>query len=195
MGRDRAARPEAKPDRLFVAVEIPDEMKDVVDEAFRPWRDVFPRARWVPPENRHVTVAFLGRTWPRLRDWVPARLEEAARSSAPFAVSLTGVGSFPSKRKGRVLWAGLDDDGKLGELATLVDDALAEEFPPESRPFHAHLTVARSDPPLDLPEDYASTELRTAPWEVDEIVLFRSHVRRPAPVYEPIGRFVLGGSG
>lgn len=196
MGEDRAARPEAKPDRLFVAVEVPDEARAIVDEAFRPWRDVFPRGRWVPVENWHVTVKFLGRTWPRLRDWVPARLAEAAEASAPFAVSLAGVGSFPSRRKGRVLWAGLDDgDGRLGELATVIEDALAEEFPPETRPFHGHLTVARSDPPLELPEDYAATVLRTAPWEVDRIVLFRSHLRRPAPVYEPIGRFELKGGG
>ena len=191
MGRDRAARPEAKPERLFVAVEIPDVVKAAVDEAFRPWREAFPKARWVPLENWHVTVKFLGRTWPRLRDWVPARLAQTASASAPFAASLAGVGSLPARRRGRVLWAGLEDGGGLGELAARVEDARAEEFPPETRPFHAHLTVARSDPPLELPEGYAATELRTEPWEVDELVLFRSHVRRPAPVYEPIGRFEL----
>lgn len=195
MGRDRTARPEAKPDRLFVGIEVPRDAKASVEEAFRPWRDAFPKARWVPAENWHVTVKFLGRTWPRLRDWVPVRIAAAARGASPFAASLVGVGSFPSRRRGRVLWVGLDDDGKLAELAARVDDALAEEFAVEARPFHAHLTVARSDPPLDLPEGYGATPLRTDAWEVDELVLFRSHLRRPAPVYERVARFVLGKPG
>ncbi|HET9671788.1 MAG TPA: RNA 2',3'-cyclic phosphodiesterase [Actinomycetota bacterium] len=189
MGRDRADRPEATPDRLFLAIEIPGTAKAAVEEAFGPWREAFPKARWVPAENWHVTVKFLGRTWPRLRDWVPGRVASAAGSARPFAVSLQGVGSFPSRRKGRVLWAGLDDGGRLGQLAAAVDGALLEEFPVETRPFHAHLTVARSDPPVDLPEGYAETELRTSAWEVDALVLFRSHLRRPAPVYEPLARF------
>jgi 2'-5' RNA ligase len=194
MGRDRTARPETKPDRLFVAIEVPEAVKDAVEEAFRPWREAFPKARWVPPVNRHVTVKFLGRTWPRLRDWVPARLEEAVASSPPFSVAVRGVGSFPSRRKGRVLWAGLDDDERLGELAGRIDTALTEEFAAESRAFHAHLTVARSDPPIDLPDGYHLTELATPRWTVREVVLFRSHLRRPAPVYEAVARFGLGGA-
>lgn len=195
MGRDRAARPEAKPDRLFVAVEIPAGAKALVEDAFRPWREAFPEARWVPPQNWHVTVKFLGRTWPRLRDWVPERVGAAARGAAPFPAALEGVGSFPSPRRGRVLWAGLDDGGKLGEVASLLDDELVGEFAPEQRAFHAHLTVARSDPPLTVPEDFASTPLRSDPWMVDELVLFSSHLRRPAPVYEPVARFPFGAAG
>jgi 2'-5' RNA ligase len=192
MGRDRATRPDAKPDRLFVAIEVPEDAKQAVEEAFAPWREAFPRARWAPRENWHVTLKFLGRTWPRLHAWVPERIEEAARSTPPFAVSLRGVGSFPSRRRGRVLWAGLDDDGAIADLAGQIDRSLAEEFRIEARPFHAHLTVARSDPPIALPEAYGSTELATGGWTVDEVVLFRSHLRRPAPIYEPIARFGLG---
>src|ERR671925_854621 len=192
MGRDRTARPEAKPDRLFVAIEIPEDAKTVVEEAFEPWREAFPRARWVPQENWHVTVKFLGRTWPRLRDWVPSRIGEAAGSIRPFEAAMRGVGSFPSRRRGRVLWAGLDDGGALSGVAAGVDAALADEFPAEARPFHAHLTVARSDPPIPLPDGFASTRLASPAWTVDALVLFRSHLRRPAPVYEPIDRFELG---
>jgi 2'-5' RNA ligase len=192
MARDRAARPEAKPLRLFVAVEIPDPVKDAVEEAFAPWRDAFPKARWAPRENWHVTLKFLGRTWPRLVDWVPEQTEAAARAEAPFAVRISGVGSFPSARTGRVLWAGFDDEAAVVKLAAAVEGALVEEFPAEKRPFHPHLTVARSDPPVKLPSTFAATPLLTQEWEVDNVVLFRSHLRRPAPLYEPLGRFPLG---
>jgi RNA 2',3'-cyclic 3'-phosphodiesterase len=194
MARDRAARPEAKPLRLFVAIEIPEPAKAAVEEAFRPWRDAFPQARWVPRENWHVTVKFLGRTWPRLEAWVPERIEAAAGEVPPFRAALAGLGSFPSRRRGRVLWAGLGDDGGgLEHLARALDEALIDEFPAETRRFHPHLTVARSEPPLSLPPAFGETALATEPWEIDHVLLFRSHLRRPAPRYEPLASFHLVG--
>jgi RNA 2',3'-cyclic 3'-phosphodiesterase len=194
MARDRAARPEAKPIRLFVAVEVPDPVKDSVEVAFRPWREEFPKARWAPRENWHLTLKFLGRTWPRLADWVPQRVEAAVRDVEPFRMRITGVGGFPSPAKARVLWAGLDDeDGRASGLAARIEGGLLEEFPAEKRAFHPHLTVARSDPPVKLPPEFAETPLVTEEWDVDHVVLFRSHLRRPAPLYEPLARFPLGG--
>jgi len=195
MGRDRAARPEAKALRLFVAIEVPQAARDIVEAAFSPWREALPQARWVPRENWHVTMKFLGRTWPRLVSWVPEQLAAAAVDVEPFPTRVTGVGSFPSPGRGRVLWAGLDDaGGQLGRLAATIDAALLEEFPVEQRPFHAHLTVARSDPPVRLPPEYAETSLETDPWEIDHLVLFRSRLQRPAPRYEPLASFPLGRS-
>ena len=192
MARDQAARPEAKPLRLFVAIEIPEEVKDAVEEAFAPWRVAFPKARWVAGENLHDTMNFLGRTWPRLADWVPEQVEEAAADVSRFRVRLRGVGSFPSLKRGRALWAGFGDTEQISDLAAEIEGALADEFPAEKRPFHAHLTVARSDPPLKLPAAYTRTELESDAWDVDHVVLFRSHLLRPAPRYEPLARFPLG---
>jgi 2'-5' RNA ligase len=192
MGRDRSARPEAKPLRLFVAIEIPDHAKDVVEQAFAPWRERFPKARWVPRENMHVTLKFLGRTWPRLTEWVPEQIRQAVAELESFETRLLGAGSFPSAKRGRAIWAGFDDeDGRLSDLAGAIDEALEDEFEPEKRPFHAHLTVARSDPPLKLPARYTSTPLGSEPWLVDHVTLFRSHLGRPAPRYEPLSRFAL----
>lgn len=191
MARDRAARPDAKPHRLFVAIEVPDAVKDAVEGAFAPWREAFPQARWVPRENLHVTLKFLGRTWPRLTDRVPERVEAAAADVSRFTARLRGVGSFPSAKRGRALWAGFGDTDPLAVLAAEIEASLADEFPAEKRPFHPHLTVARSDPPLKLPAAYNATELESDEWEVGHVVLFRSHLGRPAPRYEPLGRFPL----
>ncbi len=193
MARDRASRPEAKALRLFVAIEIADEAKRVVEEAFGPWKGEFPRARWAPIENWHVTMKFLGPTWPRLVDWVKEAIGRAAATSEPFQTRLDGVGAFPPPRRARVLWAGLDDAaGRMAALAGALDDGLAKEFAPEKRAFTPHLTVARSDPPLLLPEGFADTELAPVAFTVDHLTLFRSHLRRPAPLYEPLGSFPLG---
>jgi RNA 2',3'-cyclic 3'-phosphodiesterase len=193
MVRHRAAGPEAKPLRLFVAIEIPEDVKDAVEKAFSPWREEFPMARWVPRANLHVTLKFLGRTWPRLADWVPEQVEAAAADVSRFGARLSGVGSFPSAKRGRALWAGFEETDFIADLAAEIEGALVEEFPAEKRAFHPHLTVARSDPPVKLPAVYTSTELRSDEWVVDHVVLFQSHLRRPAPVYEPLARFPLGG--
>lgn len=194
MARDHASRPEAASRRLFVAVEIPEDVKLIVDASVEPWRLAFPRARWVPTENLHVTLKFLGATWPRLHEWVLGAVEGVAGSHVPVRVRLQGLGAFPSVGRARVVWAGLDD--QAGGLAAIVADlntALAEEFRLEMRAFHPHLTVARSEPPLGLPREYGATPLITKEFSIERLVVFQSHLRRPAPLYEPIAVFLLSG--
>jgi 2'-5' RNA ligase len=194
MARDRSAREESRPQRLFVAVEIPESVKDVAWEAVAPWRERFPRARWAPRENWHVTMKFLGSTWPRLAAWVPKHVGAVAQEHAAFETRMLGLGAFPSARRARVVWAGLDDpDGVLARLAGALDAALAREFKPESRPFRPHITLARSEPPLGLPDDFGETSLESARFPIDAIVLFRSHLQRPAPRYERLATFPLSG--
>jgi 2'-5' RNA ligase len=191
MARDRASRPEAKPLRLFAAVEIPEDIRGALAEAVLSVRERFPKARWVPIQNQHVTVKFLGSTYPRLVEWATGSISTVAGRHAPFPTRVEGLGTFPSGRKARVLWAGLDDgDGWLERLAAALDEALAREFAPEKRAFTPHLTVARFDPPAPL--DPLEVAFESEPFEIDRIVLFRSHLRRPAPVYEPLGIFPLG---
>ena len=194
MARDRASRPEAKPLRLFVAIELPEHAKARVAEAFAPWRGSFPKARWAPRENWHVTLKFLGSTWPRLVGWVQEGVTSIAAEHSRFETRLTGVGAFPSAGSARVLWAGLDDHvGRMAELSLALDAALAQEFKPESRSFRPHLTVARSEPPLHLPDGFATAILESDPFPVDHVTLFQSHFRRPAPIYDPLASFPLGG--
>jgi len=195
MARDRASRPEARSLRLFVAFDVSAAAADEVARAIDPWITAFPRARWVPRENWHVTLKFLGQTWPRLEGWVRERVGHAATAAAPVATRLTTLGSFPSRGRARVLWAGLGDEaGGLAKIATALDDALRREFDPETRPFAPHLTMARSDPPLRLPQGFAERPLDPAGFTVDRIVLFRSHLGRPAPRYEALETFPLSGS-
>jgi len=194
MARDRANRPEAKALRLFVAFAVSEAALDEVERATEPWRARFPKARWVPRENMHVTLKFLGRTWPRLEGWVHQQVGMVAAGHGPAATRLTGLGSFPSAARARVLWVGIEDpEGAFASLAEGLDAALEEAFTPESRSYSPHLTVARSDPPLKLDEGFARTRIEPTGFQVDRIVLFRSHLRRPAPRYEPIATFALGG--
>src|SRR5262245_3660938 len=185
MARDRPSRPEAKPVPLFVATEVPDDVRAEVAEAVAPLRERFPKARWVPEQNQHVTLKFLGSTYPRLVAWVTSTVGEVAARHAAFTTRVEGLGAFPNARRGRVLWAGLADAGSAFQrLAADLDEALSKEFKSEKRAFTPHLTVARFDPPVAVDTDEIRYE--SAAFAVERIVLFRSHLRRPAPVYEPM---------
>jgi 2'-5' RNA ligase len=193
MARDRASRPDAKPLRLFVAIEVPLEVRGLVESAIAPWRETHPRARWVPQQNQHVTMKFLGATRPRLVAWAKEAVGEVAGHAKPFDSRIDGIGAFPSAHRARVLWAGLEDpDGRFAALAGLLDEALAKEFEREERAFTAHLTLARFEPQVEL-EGLERSSLVSESFQVSRLVLFRSHLQRPAPVYEPLGDYALGG--
>src|SRR5438876_8277967 len=135
MARDRASRPEAKPLRLFVAVDVPDGVRALLAETVAPLRDAL-HGRWTPPQNWHVTMKFLGRTWPRLLDWVTESCETTAASHGALRSSLSGLGAFPSSRRARVLWAGLEDpESRLAGIAGDLDEVLAAEVKVEKRGF------------------------------------------------------------
>jgi RNA 2',3'-cyclic 3'-phosphodiesterase len=191
MARDRATRSEARPLRLFVAFDIPEDIRDAVERAVAPWRERYPRAKWVPKPNQHVTLKFLGATWPRLVEWVRDSVGQAARANERARTRVTGLGAFPNERRGRVLWAGLDDDGRpLARIAASLDEGLSREFAPEKRAFTPHLTVARFEPPVEL-QGLEDATFESEPFDVDRIVLYRSHLRRPAPLYERLATFGL----
>ena len=196
MARDRATRPEAKPLRLFVAVDVPDDVQAGLEESLAPYRDRIPGARWTHRSRWHVTLKFLGTTWPRLVDDVKEAVATAAGASAAFETALTEVGAFPSARRARVLWAGLsDDDGRFAEMVKRLDDLLEEYFMPENRAYTPHLTVARLTPPRALDEfapDLAGRSVASPPFRVGELVLYQSHLSPKGATYEPLLKVPLG---
>jgi RNA 2',3'-cyclic 3'-phosphodiesterase len=196
MARDRAARPEARTLRLFVAVNVPAAVRNRLAEEVAPLRDVVPGARWAPAENWHVTVKFLGSVSPRLRSFVEEAVAAVAAATPAFESRLTSLGAFPSPRRARVLWAGLEDPGGVFRaLAAGLDRSLEREFRAEQRPFTPHLTVARMNVQATLRPEVLATDVASEPFPVRELLLYRSHLGRPHAHYEPIAGFGLAGRG
>jgi 2'-5' RNA ligase len=189
-GSSAAPRPARR--RLFVAVEVADAAQEAIDAAIAPWRDELTSIRWSPSENRHVTVRFLGGVEPD--DLVAVTAATAATAAtAPFALALGTLGAFPERGRARVWWVGLEDPtGALPELAAAMQGHLPPGFEPDTRPYHAHLTLGRADPPLAVPPGWPATPVPPTGWRVERLVLFESHLRRPHAVYEPIAWFGLG---
>jgi 2'-5' RNA ligase len=142
-----AAEPEPKQLRLFVAVELPHEVRrmliDTMDSLKRTVRT--DALRWVRPEGIHVTLEFLGSTPEDRLPLIHTALRLGVRTAEPFDVTPLGVGSFGGRGSLRVIWVGLGGDGgALAALAERVEHAMEPlGYPREERVFNAHLTLAR----------------------------------------------------
>jgi 2'-5' RNA ligase len=176
--------------RAFVAVVPPDDVLDAVDAAAA-GIEVPSTARRTTRPQWHLTLQFLGNRVDF--DAVAGALDALAVRRG--TVGLGAAGAFPSERSGRVLWLGVSEgDALLSQLAAAVGELLEPVgYPPEERPYHAHLTLARLKAPADLRPvvaDLGSGPV-ARPWTVDEVVLFQSKTRRTGAEYVARARFPL----
>jgi 2'-5' RNA ligase len=138
--------------RLFVALEVPSEVRDGFAALIKELRAADAsfsknRARWVRPENLHVTLKFIGHVDAGKLDPIRAVLTEVY-SSNPVQLHFRGLGFFPSGKRPKVLWVGIEAPPNLAQLATEIDARLARlGILGETREFAPHLTLARFDPP------------------------------------------------
>ncbi len=133
--------------RLFLALDITPEIRAQVTTYVDSLRRI-PGVRFMPPESYHVTLKFLG----EVKDLELVKQAAAKAHAASFATSFRDVGFFPNPRSPRVFWAGIHADERLVALASAIDAAMSEAgFPREDRPFHPHLTLARSGSGSPMP--------------------------------------------
>jgi RNA 2',3'-cyclic 3'-phosphodiesterase len=179
--------------RLFVAVDLPATVKDELDRVVGTLRPSIPAAKWVPRDNIHLTLSFLGEVAEERVEPIVEALRGAVASVPRFAARLAGSGAFPTPRRARVLWAGLESDhDELPTLAAAVAEALEPMgFPREKRAWTAHLTLARFREPGSV-DHLLPLALEATPIAVEEVTLFRSRLARPSPRYEPVTRVSIG---
>ena len=186
----------AKPLRLFIAVDAPEDVKEQLAVSLEPFRERVAGARWTSTGAWHVTLKFLGNTWPRLVETVRQAVAVAAGDQTPFETAITEIGAFPTAKRARVLWAGLSDpQERFTPLVAKLDELLREHFVPEKRAFTPHLTVARLNPPANVLEavpGLAGASVSSRPFAIDRLVLYRSHLSPRGARYEPLGKFSLG---
>ena len=130
--------------RLFIAVNIPDEMRKEIWDTAAPLRELGHAIRWVAPEALHLTLKFLGEVSANQEDSVRKALETAAAGAHPFALPLGGFGAFPNTRRATVIWVGCKSASTLQILQRQIEEQTSEiGFPSETRAFHPHLTLGR----------------------------------------------------
>jgi 2'-5' RNA ligase len=128
--------------RLFVALDIDDNIRDRLSRFVEGVRGFSPEARWVRPESLHVTLKFIGeKTEPEVE-----RIKRALQTIVAdgFEMNFCGYGFFPGARAARVFWVGIEAGDQLTALAATVDKTLAQlDIPKEEHAFSPHLTLAR----------------------------------------------------
>ena len=194
--------------RTFIAVEISDPLQKrltaVSDEvvALLAGQKLTRILRWSGAGKHHITLRFLGETTDVQRQCVGETLANVAAQSAPFALTLGGLGAFPTWPRLRVLWVGVAGDVQSlqrvqGKIETGVQGC---GFAAEGQRFHPHVTLARANQNADNQTIAqagallaAQTELAQSlgQWEVTELVLVRSELRPEGSVYTPLERFRL----
>lgn len=149
--------------------------------------------RWVPQENYHITLNFLGETPQEKLEPLKLKLEELSGRHEIFHLKIHGVGAFPSVREGRVIW--MDVQNSL-ELRSLQEDCekqlLALGFKVEERPFTPHLTIARLRNARRLSDSISPLlNQNFGEMAVKMVTLYQSKAGGAFPVYEPLFKFPL----
>jgi 2'-5' RNA ligase len=185
--------------RSFIAIELPAAIHQKLAEVIQGMKG--PRTqgiRWVPAENIHLTLKFLGDVSPTQMNALHQVLQRVSQEPA-FSISVSGTGAFPNPHRPRVIWAGVKAPGELAALAAWIDrETIPLGFPSENRPFSPHLTLGRvsqNATPEQVRQIAAVVAeqntglLGTA--EVKEITLFRSDLRSTGAEYSALLKIPL----
>lgn len=131
--------------RLFIAIEIPAEIQQNIQEKTSNLRrGLDSLVRWVPVENMHLTLKFLGDVSPSNVEFLTQMLRNESDAVQPFSMHLAGVGSFPNPKRPRVIYIGIQAPAALDALHRGIESAARKlGYSSEDRPFSAHLTLGR----------------------------------------------------
>jgi len=134
--------------RLFVAVEVPAELRALLAERVERLREHLPRSSWVRAENLHLSLAFLGEVAANRVPDLERRLAEQIAGFPAFDAWTGAAGAFPERGPLRVIWIGLEPESALAELADAARGAIAAaRVDLDDKPFRAHVTLARARTP------------------------------------------------
>ena len=184
--------------RLFIALDIPNEIRDRLSQYVDRIRRFAPDARWTRIESLHVTLKFIGEVPDAKVQDIQTAL--AVVKAHPFDVEFKDIGFFPTPRSARIFWAGVSASYALPQLAAAVEEAVEKlGIPREKRAYHAHLTLARA------PEGGASKHCfrllqeklsgeeppQFGTMSAQEFFLYRSQIMRGGARYTRLQRFPL----
>jgi 2'-5' RNA ligase len=184
--------------RAFLAIELPASLRSILSQAQDELKKSGADVKWVPVGNIHITLKFFG----NITDFQVADISEAVTAMAanqePFYLTVTAAGAFPSPKSPRVVWLGIGGDLEvLRDFHRRLETAFAAlGFTPEDRPFSPHLTLGRVKSPsgrVALSRCLVQLPIPSpTPFQVGEIVLFRSILSPKGATYLPLKVMSLG---
>ncbi|RNL83997.1 RNA 2',3'-cyclic phosphodiesterase [Halostreptopolyspora alba] len=180
--------------RLFVAVDPPTTVAAEIEDHVSPLRARSPALRWTLPEDRHLTLVFLGEVPESRVPEIDRRMGAEVARHPPLSLEVRGSGTFPeNSARARVLWAAVEGDRHRLTLLSygLRGAARNSGIDVTRRPYVPHLTLARSKRPCDLGELRDRLDgLRSSGFTATEVRLVRSRIGG-TPRYETIATWEL----
>lgn len=177
--------------RLFIGVAIPEELKQKllpIQKQTEGLSDI----KLVEPENLHFSLKFLGEVNEDRLNEIREVLTSIAARFSHFALTVAGLGAFPSMDLARILWTGCSTGAKeLEALAGLIDSELSKiGFQAEERPFRAHLTLGRIRLVENNPElqkfIFENKKTEFSSFKVSKVSLIESKLSPAGPIYTEI---------
>ncbi|HDD53686.1 MAG TPA: RNA 2',3'-cyclic phosphodiesterase [Thermosulfidibacter takaii] len=185
--------------RAFIAMELSPQVKESLRKLINDLKSRNIKGRWVPPENIHLTLRFLGNIEEDQVKAIEQLLEEVAEEADPFQISIEGLGAFPHPARPRVLWVGVKEGTTtLQRLYQIIEKGLVRlGFPPNDKSFKPHLTLARFKNPLERTRRLVyqtCKEFQEKEWdrmEATSVILFESILSPQGAQYRKVKEVLL----
>jgi 2'-5' RNA ligase len=184
--------------RTFIAFELPPAVISLLREVQQKLKRLKLRARWVRPENIHLTLKFLGDIQPGDVDRIGVAMADAAGEFGPFSLAVKGLGVFPGIKRPRVIWVGIGGDaqGLFALQNRLAENLVPLGFSVEKRAFKAHLTLGRikhaAKPEIIRQMIDEFTDLNSEDFILKQLILYKSDLKPSGAVYSRLKQARLG---
>lgn len=181
--------------RTFIAIELPAETQAQLDEIISPMKSKLTGAvRWTPLGNIHVTLKFLGEVSPSNLETLKSMVKSLSSKQTEFEIQIGKIGAFPSIKRPRVIWVGVEMHSALNALQQSVENEIVKlGYPAEDRPFSPHLTLGRvnhhtTSGEIDkITKTLSSIQInKINPFTVNHLTLFKSELKPTGSVYTPL---------
>jgi 2'-5' RNA ligase len=185
--------------RTFIAVELPDEVRDACVGLQETLSHAAPDVKWVVEENLHITLLFLGEVDDRDLLGVCRAVQAVCARLEPFSLTVAGAGCFGDPKRPRTIWVGTSEGtAELVALHAALEEAMVESsrYRREARQFTPHVTLGRAKGD-DAAEDLPQALSRQRDWqggecEVTQVRVLSSQLTREGPVYAVVSTVKLG---
>jgi 2'-5' RNA ligase len=166
--------------RLFIAVEIPEDVKEELGKTMEALKRKVSSVKWVEKENFHITLRFIGEVQEDKLPVIENIIEEVSSKFSPFDIELKGVGNFPY-----VIWIGIDKGKEiLSDISYSIEGPLIKAgFPPADKLFSPHITLGRVKKKI---ENFQGVDFGPLSFRADSITLMQSQLFSSGPVYTPL---------
>ena len=174
--------------RTFIAVDLPKELKEKISSIIEKLAKCDLQAKWVKPENIHMTLKFLGNVDEKQIDVVKSIISEVTLTFKKIVVECSEFGFFPNEKHPRVFFIKTDKEDQLRKIYQELEEKLSHiGFEKEER-FKSHLTLCRFKGKRNI--DCLIREIKGIKFSqklnIEEIALFKSTLTRSGPIYEKI---------